>query len=368
MMLVLLLSHRSGIFPLNVLPFLTLQNFLYLDSAVACYYLRSNLHTWARSKTISRKITYKIDNDIAIWMIARNILLSNIEFCSSMKDDHLSRMGALFSECTSLSFKNCRMLSESAAISVLNGCTQLLSADLENSSVSTDMVVMKIAQQNHELLRLSLCIGDNITDRAIHSVAKNCPLLQKINLLRCNKLTPEALLALASSCSELIDLNLRLCSRPLAGNSLVQLAPHLKNLQFLSIYSCGSVNDAGIVAIATHCTRLLSLDIGWNSHITDVGVIALAKNCCHLQSLEMSFLERISNDSIVAIAAHCRNLHVLDVQCCGEVGDTGILALQSLGKELKSLHAGGCGVTDIGIVGIAEHCPDLEVLQVPGSY
>lgn len=361
-----LLTHPSGIFPLSVLPLLNLQSFLHLDSAAARADLRPHGHSWARTATITGKLTYKVDKDIARWIAPRRVLLSNIEFCRSARDNDVLCMEGLLKKCTSLSFKDCRLVTEHSVLLLLDGCTQLVSAILESSgAVLSDAVVIKIAQQNPNLQLLNMCVGDNITDQAILAVAQHCPKLQAINLLRCDKLTAAALVCLARSCPALSALNLRLCPTAVVDDTLVLLAPHLINLLTLSLYSCGMLTDVGITAVATHCSRLTALDVGWNPRITDVGVIALAKGCTQLQSFELSFCDKITSASVVAIAMHCRSLHALDIQCCHSVYNDGISALQVLGKELKFLHVGGCGIDDRALLDIAAHCTALEVLAVP---
>jgi len=102
-------------------------------------------------------------------------------------------------------------------------------------------------------------------------------------------------------------LNLSNLSEQISDGTL-QPFDHCKRIERLTLTSCGSLTDYGIMNLVRGNRSLLALDITGLHSITDQTIQALAQNCPRLQGLNITNCRKVTDQSLVALANSCKYL------------------------------------------------------------
>lgn len=229
-------------------------------------------------------------------------------------------------------------------------------------------------------------------DKALGVIGTKCTIASEIGLQgpAISDLGVAALLAAKGS--SISTLRIEFC-HGITDAAMAAISEHLgDSLVDLSISDC-PVSDAGLIQVIVGCPKLNSLSLQFDCfnhqypasvarfpapayHITEATLYAIAENLPELDSLSCDcwgFYRLNSNsliaiDAFVAIAKAC-NLSTLSVQHV--VADDSLLI--ALGEnccnlyELSFCTGNGTAVTDVGITALADGCPDIVHLYLPGT-
>ena len=207
---------------------------------------------------------------------------------SRIRDTDLFYVAQHCSNLTTVNFYLCTLITDEGVIALVQGCSQLLSLNLQQCT-------------------------RNITDASMIALAQGgCPNLTSLNLCDCKEITDAGVIALAQGCKKLSALNLKFCKH-ITDAAVIALAQGCPRLSYLDLGWCKQITNAAVIALAQGCPRLSHLDLAECYMITDEGVIALAQGCPELATLSLYECERLTDASIIALAG-CRKLKKLDLR------------------------------------------------------
>ncbi|KAH7476388.1 hypothetical protein KRP22_000228 [Phytophthora ramorum] len=178
--------------------------------------------------------------------------------------------------------------------------------------------------------------------------------------------------------------------------TLQEVVLTVPNLRGLNLSGCCHITDAGLWAVARHCQaqldtiylaqcervtelglrllahncRLVLVDLSDCPQLNDAALQTLAAGCWMIETFIMKRCRGVSDAGIVKIAQCCKDLRHLDVSECSRLGEYGDKALLEIGKccpKLLVLDLFGCQhVHDPGVRAIAKGCPLLTTLKLTG--
>jgi hypothetical protein len=178
--------------------------------------------------------------------------------------------------------------------------------------------------------------------------------------------------------------------------TLQEVVLTVPNLRGLNLSGCAHVTDAGLWAIARHCQaqldtiylaqcekvtelglrllahncKLVLVDLSDCPQLNDAALQTLAAGCWMIETFIMQRCRGVSDAGIVKIAQCCKDLRHLDVSECYRLGEYGDKALLEIGRccpKLRVLDLFGCQhVHDPGVRAVAKGCPLLTTLRLTG--
>lgn len=154
-----------------------------------------------------------------------------------------------------------------------------------------------------------------------------------------------------SSCRSLSSLKLGICLN-ITDRGLSYIGMGCSNLRELDLYRSVGITDVGISSIAQGCCHLETINISYCKDITDKSLVSLSK-CSMLQTFESRGCQHITCQGLAAIAVRCKRLSKLDLKKCPFINDSGLLTLAHFSQGLKQISVSETGVTDVGLVSLA---------------
>ncbi|GMF10594.1 unnamed protein product [Phytophthora lilii] len=178
--------------------------------------------------------------------------------------------------------------------------------------------------------------------------------------------------------------------------TLQEVVLTVPNLRGLNLSGCSQITDAGLWAVARHCQaqldtiylaqcekvtelglrllahncKLVLVDLSDCPQLNDAALQTLAAGCWMIETFIMKRCRGVSDAGIVKIAQCCKDLRYLDVSECSRLGEYGDKALLEIGKccpKLRVLDLFGCQhVHDPGVRAVAKGCPLLTTLRLTG--
>ncbi|KAH8087699.1 hypothetical protein JL720_7019 [Aureococcus anophagefferens] len=190
--------------------------------------------------------------------------------------------------------------------------------------------------------------------------------LEEVNLELCTRCDDAVLDAVARDAPHLLRLNLNALHGVSAG-ALRRVVAACPRLEVLQLYWHPKLPDGVLeVAAASAGPRLREVNVSGCVALTDVGLAALLDAAPRLAKLNVT--RGLARYDALGGGA-CPNLRVLD--CTGSRGLTGAAVravAETAGPRLASLNLSWCvAVDDEGVLGLADHCPNLELLSLHGS-
>jgi hypothetical protein len=283
------------------------------------------------------------------WLKYRSIRIRQLR-CSQITDNLARKIAEFGSSLYWISINgHDRGLSDTGIIRLAEGCPRLHSLDV------------------------GAC---GITDIGLIRISEMCPDLHELNVAGCEKLTDASIIRLVSGCPNLCDLDLSFCLG-LTDSGVVTLSKGLPNMTSLKI-GTNNFTDVSVIALAEYCHDLQILHIGYCPDITDDGIITLTEGCPKIRNLDIScdivmvrdvegFVSNITDASVVRILDAYPDLHSLFLNGCIHITDVNLIHLAEKSSNINSLHLSDCcDITDAGIICIAESCHYIEDLDIDG--
>ncbi|MCC7528103.1 MAG: protein kinase [Candidatus Melainabacteria bacterium] len=180
--------------------------------------------------------------------------------------------------------------------------------------------------------------------------------IRKLELIECSLFTPSGLATILKNQVE--SLNLR--GSDLNDDCLGAIS-HCHSLHHLSLEKCTNISPTGLMEIA-RMKNLQTLNVS-RVPVSDEVLRVWADNMHDCINLDVSQNQLIGDNSLRIIGRHRKefSLNVANTS----VSDEG---LKYLGKNLRVLNLiGDHRVTDRGIKTLVNNCPNLIVLQMPGT-
>ncbi|KAG7393491.1 hypothetical protein PHYPSEUDO_007328 [Phytophthora pseudosyringae] len=168
---------------------------------------------------------------------------------------------------------------------------------------------------------------------------------------------------------KLRGLNLSGCSH-ITDAGLWAVARHCQaQLDTIYLAQCEKVTELGLRLLAHNC-RLVLVDLSDCPQLNDAALQTLAAGCWMIETFIMKRCRGVSDAGIVKIAQCCKDLRHLDVSECSRLGEYGDKALLEIGKccpKLRVLDLFGCQhVHDPGVRAVSKGCPLLTTLRLTG--
>jgi len=217
-----------------------------------------------------------------------------------------------------------------------------------DSNIPQDDWFLGMMMPNLKIVRIKFDYSnqiDNITDVSLNHIGNGCPGLTTIDLKNCNETTDAGVIFLLYNCLELQDLSLTCDYAPtkITDSSLVAIGKKCPKLHSLSVMNCQMITDEGLKGLCKGCPDLKTLNISNCNKITDAGVIALVDKCPKLQDLDLARdyqgdMTKITDKSLVAIGKKCPKLHSLSLWKCKLITDEGLKGLCQGCPDLKTLN------------------------------
>ncbi|CAH8354599.1 unnamed protein product [Eruca vesicaria subsp. sativa] len=243
--------------------------------------------------------------------------------CVSVTDEGLSSLVMKLKHLRKLDITCCRKLSGVSITQVANSCPLLVSLKMESCSL--------------------------VSREAFWLIGHKCRLLQELDFTD-NEIDDEGLKSI-SSCVSLSSLKLGICLN-ITDRGLSYVGMGCSNLRELDLYRSVGITDIGISSIAQGCCHLETINISYCKDITDKSLVSLSK-CSLLQTFESRGCPHITCQGLAAIAVRCKRLTKLDLKKCPYINDSGLLTLAHFSQSLKQISVSETGVTDVGLVSLA---------------
>ncbi|CAM0912945.1 unnamed protein product [Alopecurus aequalis] len=126
--------------------------------------------------------------------------------------------------------------------------------------------------------------------------------------------------------------------------------------------------DDSTARLVRAAVNLRDLDICWGCHITDKGLEEISSAACvgNLTSISLWGLAGISDKGVVRLVSRARSLQHLNIGGTFITDET-LYAVANSCASLKSIILWSCRhVTEAGLVGLVNKCPELECINVGG--
>mmetsp|Transcript_37702 Transcript_37702/g.98759 ORF Transcript_37702/g.98759 Transcript_37702/m.98759 type:complete len:427 (-) Transcript_37702:290-1570(-) len=140
--------------------------------------------------------------------------------------------------------------------------------------------------------------------------------------------------------------------------ALISAAPKLKTLD---LSGCFTVSDRTLAAVAKYCPHLDALSLRMAERVSAYGIEAVTKNCRRLRVLSVGWTKGTLGCGPF-IAEHCSNLEHLDLSGMSfEITDTLVKRITAKSPRLRSLDLSDCyNLTNLAIDHV---CDQLECIE-----
>ena len=146
-----------------------------------------------------------------------------------------------------------------------------------------------------------------------------CTGLESVNLSRCKDVTKSLLIRLGTECPNLRSLDVS--DTTVTDSAVMALAQICSTLTSLNISSCPNITDKSVVIIAQKSLRLNKLYLRQNDRVTNSTICAVAKSCPALTALDVSYCPKITDSALIFTSQTCRYLVRLNVMGCENVSE-----------------------------------------------
>ncbi|RLN88634.1 hypothetical protein BBJ28_00014996 [Nothophytophthora sp. Chile5] len=152
--------------------------------------------------------------------------------------------------------------------------------------------------------------------------------------------------------------------------TLQEVVLTVPNLRGLNLSGCSHITDAGLWAVARHCqTRLDTIYLAQCERVTELGLRLLAHNC-RLVLVDLSDCPQLNDNALQTLAAGCWMIETFVMKRCQGVSDAGVVKIAQCCKELRHLDVSECSrlgeYGDKALLEIGKCCPKLRVLDLFG--
>ncbi|KAK4169019.1 SCF E3 ubiquitin ligase complex F-box protein grrA [Cladorrhinum sp. PSN259] len=279
-----------------------------------------------------------------------------------------------------LTLTNCKNLSDSGLIPLVENNSHLLALDISNDDQITEASMYAIAEQCKRLQGLNVTGCGKISNESLINLAKNCRFLKRLKLNDCNQLNDEAVLAFANNCPNILEIDLHQCR--LIGNepvtALVENGQALRelrlanceliddsaflslpdktyeHLRILDLTSCARLTDRAVEKIIDIAPRLRNLVLAKCRNLTDAAVYSISRLGKNLHLLHLGHCIHITDDAVKRLVTLCNRIRYIDLGCCTHLTDESVTRLATLPK-LKRIGLVKCSnITDQSVIALAK--------------
>ncbi|KAI5458496.1 hypothetical protein BGZ63DRAFT_47570 [Mariannaea sp. PMI_226] len=300
-----------------------------------------------------------------------------------------------------LTLTNCRGLTDSGLIALVENSSSLLALDISNDANITEQSINAIALHCKRLQGLNISGCDNISNESMINLARNCRFIKRLKLNECVQLQDDAIFAFAENCPNILEIDLHQCT--LIGNGPIRnllargnclrelrlaaceridddaflgLPPRITfdHLRILDLTSCTRLTDAAVQKIIEVAPRLRNLVLAKCRNITDAAVHAISKLGKNLHYVHLGHCQQITDEGVKTLVQSCNRIRYIDLGCCTNLTDESVKRLAMLPK-LKRIGLVKCSsITDDSVLALAEAAyrprvrRDASGMYVGGEY
>ncbi|KAK5996146.1 SCF E3 ubiquitin ligase complex F-box protein grrA [Cladobotryum mycophilum] len=245
-------------------------------------------------------------------------------------------------------------------------CTRVERLTLTNCRKLTDTGLIALVENSSSLLALDISSDKHITEQSINAIAANCKRLQGLNISGCENVSNESLINLAQNCKFIKRLKLNECSQ-LRDNAVMAFAENCPNILEIDLHQCTQIGNTPITALLAKGNCLRELRLANCDLIDDNAFLSVppSQTYEHLRILDLTSCSRLTDaavEKIIDVAPRLRNLLLSK---CRNITDVAIHSISKLGKNLHYVHLGHCGqITDEGVKKLVHSCNRIRYIDL----
>ncbi|KAL6879956.1 RNI-like protein [Trichoderma longibrachiatum] len=245
-------------------------------------------------------------------------------------------------------------------------CSRVERLTLTNCRGLTDTGLIALVENSSSLLALDISNDKHITERSINAIAKHCKRLQGLNISGCENISNESMLTLAQNCRYIKRLKLNECIQ-LRDNAVLAFAEHCPNILEIDLHQCVQIGNGPITSLLAKGNSLRELRLANCELIDDDAFLSLPPNQVyeHLRILDLTSCSRLTDAAVAKIIDAAPRLRNLLLSKCRNITDAAIHSIAKLGKNLHYVHLGHCGqITDEGVIRLVRSCNRIRYIDL----
>ncbi|CAK7563642.1 MAG: SCF ubiquitin ligase complex subunit [Sporothrix epigloea] len=280
-----------------------------------------------------------------------------------------------------LTLTNCKHLTDSGLIPLVQDSTHLLALDISGDAHITEATLFALAEHCGRLQGLNVSQCTRISNEGMIRLAESCKYIKRIKLNDCSQLTDEAVSAFAINCPYILEIDLHQC-RLVTNQPVTELLSHgqalrelrlancelisddaflslpndrvYEHLRILDLSSCVQLTDNAIDRIISVAPRLRNLVLAKCRNITDNAVLSIAKLGKNLHYVHLGHCSQITDEAVKVLVQSCNRIRYIDLGCCVHLTDDSVTRLATLPK-LKRVGLVKCSnITDDSVIALAK--------------
>lgn len=215
-------------------------------------------------------------------------------------------------------------------------------------------------------LKLTGC--SQVGDVGLRALGELCaPTLRVLHLSGAHRMSDVGLRCVSSKAFMMVDLDLSGCTG-VEGVGLACFGENSPNLVKVNLHGCGRLQSWAFQRLVCGCPLIEELDVSQCNLLTDHDMGVLATNCPRIIRLNVKDAKQLSDIALVEVAKRCSALEWIDTsrsELPWKITDVGILGLAENCPQLKTLIAQGCDqLTDVAMAWIGRGCQALTHLDL----
>ena len=275
-------------------------------------------------------------------------------------------------------YHDCSDITDDDLLNIADNHRMALVLNISNSQEVTDRSLIASSRCCSSLQALTVDGCSQLTGRFLDGLKNFTPNLKLLSCQQCKFIDDEYLIPMLSACSNLTVVNLNNCD--LVSDDFLRVAGgSLRSLELLHMAFCTSITDEGLYqfAVTANPDSFTSLDLTCCRSITDDGLVGIAEKLKKLKYLNVCGVNRCTEVGGKAITHNCWDLEYLnfedldlltdDVFHFDISGDGRRAADENMLGKVTDLNVSECSrLTDHGLGGISQRCPQIETLNLSG--
>ncbi|KAG5662538.1 hypothetical protein KAF25_004956 [Fusarium avenaceum] len=245
-------------------------------------------------------------------------------------------------------------------------CTRVERLTLTNCRGLTDSGLIALVENSNSLLALDISHDKNITEESINAIAKHCNRLQGLNITGCENISNESMITLANSCRYIKRLKLNECSQ-LQDDAIHSFAANCPNILEIDLHQCNRIGNGPVTSLMVKGNCLRELRLASCDLIDDDAFLSLpsGRTFEHLRILDLTSCVRLTDAAVQKIIDVAPRLRNLVLAKCRNITDAAVHAISKLGKNLHYVHLGHCGnITDEGVKKLVQNCNRIRYIDL----
>ena len=283
-----------------------------------------------------------------------------------------------------LTLANCKSLSDTGVLPLIEGNQSLLALDFTGLELITNITLTTVATNCPRLQGLNVSGCTQLTDESLSNIARNCRSLKRvgfffhfvffvfahqhrcsrdvsadvpgqIKLNDCSRLTDLSVRAFAYNCRQVLEIDLQNCSLT-SDSSVTSLVAHASCLRELRLAHCSLTTDDAWLSVPNDrvLETLRILDLTACELLTDVAVAKIVAVAPRLRNLVLAKCKRITDRAVVSIARLGKNLHYVHLGHCSQITDSGVIDLVRACNRIRYIDLACCQrLTDASVIHLA---------------